>query len=49
LLINNAIAKSHTHLQFVKANTRAKIAKEYAFVTVINRTQKKAQTANKSS
>ena len=34
LLINNAIAKSHTHLQFVKDNTRAKIAKEYALPTL---------------
>ncbi len=39
----------HTHLQFAKADTQAKIAKEYVFANAINRTEKKAQTANKGS
>jgi len=34
-------------LQFAKADTQAKIAKEYVFANAINRTEKKAQTANK--
>jgi len=31
-LLLKANAKSHTHLQFARANTTPKIAKEYVFV-----------------
>ena len=46
ILEKKSNAKSHTHLQFAKANTQAKIAKEYAFANAENLTERRKPAEN---